>query len=225
MSQTCRDCLCNGKCVAQQQHPDGSGPDTQHCDGFEAPPWFAQPRKRLDSMYTGKNTFRKPRTCEACGEEETVWNPPLVCNKCRETLHTAWAQHQTKTHEAKKYPVNFAVYMPNNCLGPGHEHVSTIRDALFSLFPRGSTYPDDGFERGSLIGSATKRQDTDDWRIMTPNQALHLGKILTALHEVADTVYREGFEQGRNLLAGIANGTLSTDDVNKWCQRYGQKAP
>lgn len=173
-----------------------------------------------------KKRFRKPRRCEACGTEDVIWAPPLICNECRQLLRTEWTRRQKWLPTVRRWKVCDYVPSPDHT-APHNQLVRDVRNGLAALVERVAVYGDpDG--RGIADGDRElaqveqRRVPVDTWRwVMTPRQAELVENALLAARDVVDQAYRDGFERGRRMIAGLADGSLSASEVNKWCARYG----
>lgn len=178
-------------------------------------PLFMQDNS-LDYRVSRKKRYRKPRRCEACGKEDVIYSPPNICHDCRILLREAWEAN----HLADKKMYRVLAYISTSA---SSRLTSPITDAMKGLARVIDFYEGNGMglESGRAIGSDSHM---NDWRwVMTERQALLVENALKALETVVDEAFREGFKKGRSLIQGMAEGSLSADTVNEWCEHYGVK--
>jgi len=186
-----------------------------------------------------KAKYRKAHKCAGCGED--VWNPPDLCHDCRRLL--AYAKERIRIDESepawKRYVVGLGHFsMKTPVYSSTEEEVlAPIRDTLrkwletkataFTWFfqdgMRGETYGGKGTSRINCDGRTNDFVGARVTCLLSDEEADFIQTLIKDLRGVADFYYREGFEQGRKLLQGIAEGSLTVDQVNNYCERYGQK--
>lgn len=193
----------------------------------DAVPLFLQGPEK-DRWGVRKKRFRKPRRCEACGRADVIFAPPLICNECRQLLRDEWTRRQKWLPTVRRWRVCASVPTPDYT-APHSRLVNTIRNAICALVEQVGRYGDPNgrsIEDGDRVLAQvdSRRESSDAWCwVMTPKQAELVEAALLATREVVDQAYRDGFERGRRMITGLAEGSLSVNEVNAWCARYGQK--
>lgn len=180
--------------------------------------------------------FRKPRECPGgCGTQ--VWNPG-VCQDCRRLIrlgkdHNLWLERQ---QAFKRYSVGVAhIRTDTHARDRDNEAVrailKTIADWLRTRQPEaycnldypGSVELHDGrrvAEQINVQGELFGQDPRSIQCLLTEDEATFLKALYTNLKDIADDYYREGFEKGRSVLAGLADGTMTVEQANEWCRKY-----
>jgi len=167
----------------------------------------------------GRRAFRHRRRCEACGEEGLISRPPLICERCRLLLVEAWRTRQAAGVKAYRVWPNISVKDYNT---PHGRTISAVSEAFRYLARHVTSYDLQKLDLEDGGEIAKRRGEPDSWRwVLTPTQAEVLDTAICGLRKLVKQAYTDGFERGRSLLAGIADGSLSVNDVNEWCRRYG----
>lgn len=148
--------------------------------------------------------LEKNKVCQGCGGELQYWPIQRICDECLTKLD--YAEEVQKDRRLKRETVTFKASDVSRVAWHSSQYAQAavaIRDVILRVAAAASA-------KKPYVRSADEVQIR-----VRARQVKALGRVTKAMHDLWESAHAIGYEEGRNLLMGLATGKLTPDQFSE----------